>query len=89
MSFENVDAGRAGDRRQLPSLKLVLLLVVVAAIAIFFFQNPEEVEVTLFWTEVNWSVRLVIFVSVIAGVVIDRLGGFFWARSRRKQHLDD
>jgi uncharacterized integral membrane protein len=87
MSFENNDEGRGGGL-QLPSLKLVLLLVVVVGIAIFFFQNPEDVAITFFWTDVDWPVRLVIFVSVIAGIIIDRLGGYFWARSKRKKRAD-
>jgi uncharacterized integral membrane protein len=88
MSFENTDQGGDGRGFQLPSLKLVLLLIVVIGIAIFFFQNPEDVPITFFWKEVNWPLRLVIFMSVIAGVIIDRLGGYFWARSRRKNRAD-
>lgn len=90
MTFHEVrDDGSEGRGRSLPSLKLVALLVVVAAIAIFFFQNGESVEVRFLGLDVEWPVRIVIIVSLLAGVLIDRLGGFFWGRARRRKHERD
>lgn len=76
-----------GDGRskfQPPSLKLVLLLVVVVGAAIFFFQNGEEAVVTFLGFEVEWPVRVVILISIVLGIVIDRLGSWLWRRSRSR-----
>ena len=87
MTFHEArDDGAESDGRNLPSIKLIALLVVVVAIAIFFFQNGESVEVRFLGFDVEWPARIVIIVSVVAGVLIDRLGGFFWNRARRRKH---
>jgi uncharacterized integral membrane protein len=87
MSFEQTDPGReaASGGRQLPSLKLVSLAVVAVATVVFFFQNGEQAQVNFLWMDGEWSLRLVIIVSVLAGVVIDRLGSWLWARGRRRK----
>ena len=63
--------------RNLPSVKLIALLVVAVAIVVFFFQNTDSAEVQFLWMDVNWPVRSVIIISLVAGIVIDRLGSFF------------
>lgn len=68
-----------------PPWKLIVLLVVAAALAIFFFQNGSDAPVSFLWLDANWPVWLVIGVSVVAGVVIDRLGAWQWRRARRKK----
>ena len=68
-----------------PPVKLIALLVVVAALAIFFFQNGDDAPVNFLWLEGNWPVWLVIGVSVVAGVVLDRLGSWQWRRARRRR----
>ncbi len=69
---------------QLPSLKLVTLLVVVVLAAIFFFQNGHDAQVEILTWTVTWPLRLVIIVSIALGILIDRLGGWLWRRSRRR-----
>ena len=91
MTFENTDPGSGADRarRQLPSIKLILLLLVAVGILIFFFQNPDDAQIEFLWMETTWPVRTVIFISVVAGIIIDRLGGWFWARARRRKNAVD
>ena len=72
-----------GSSLQLPSLRIVLLIAVVVLAAIFFFQNGHEAEVEILTWTVTWPVRLVIIVSIVLGVLIDRLGSWLWRRSRR------
>lgn len=76
------EGGEAGIR--LPSLKLVGLLVAVAAAAIFFFQNGHDTAVEFLGFSATWPLRMVILISIALGVVIDRLGGWLWRRSRRR-----
>ncbi len=61
------------------------LLVVVVLLAIFFFQNGEEAPVDFLWMSGNWPVWLVIGVSVVVGIVLDRLGTWQWRRARRNR----
>ena len=90
MTFHDVrDDGSGSDGRNVPSIKLIALLVVVVAIAVFFFQNGETVQVEFLGFDVEWPVRIVIVVSVVAGIAIDRLGGFFWNRARRRKRERD
>jgi uncharacterized integral membrane protein len=90
MTFENTDPrGADSGGRQLPSLKLILLLLVAVGILIFFLQNPQDAEIEFLWMEVTWPVRTVILISVVAGIIIDRLGSLFWARARRRKHAVD
>lgn len=73
-----------GKGFQMPSLKLVALLVVVIVAAIFFFQNGHDAEVEILTWTVTWPLRLVIIVSIALGILIDRLGSWLWRRSRRR-----
>ncbi|MFP5488903.1 MAG: hypothetical protein ACLGHQ_11430 [Acidimicrobiia bacterium] len=75
-----VESGTSG-----PPIKLVLLLLVVAALAVFFFQNGDDASIQFLWIDAQWPVWLVIGVSVVAGVVIDRLGTWQWRRARRRK----
>jgi uncharacterized integral membrane protein len=67
-----------------PPIKLIALLVVAVALAIFFFQNGSDAPVSFLWFDAEWPVWLVIGVSVVAGVVLDRLGTWQWRRARRR-----
>lgn len=64
--------------------KLLGLLVVVAGLAIFFFQNGQDAPVHFLWLDGSWPVWAVIGVSVVLGVVLDRLGTWQWRRARNR-----
>lgn len=87
MSHDTVDSDRstAEGGRGLPSLKLIALLLVVAALAVFVYQNDEEAQVEFLSIDVAWPVSIVIGISVIAGVVLDRLASFAWRRAARRR----
>ena len=73
------DAGTEG-----PPWKLLALLVVVVALAIFFFQNGERAPVQFLWLDGDWPIWLVIGISVVVGIILDRLGTWQWRRARRR-----
>ena len=86
MSYEDVDIEQPEQGGlQAPSLKLVLLLLIVVAVAVFFFQNGDGVNVEFLWIDVDWPVRSVIVISVIAGIIIDRLFAWQWRRARKRK----
>ncbi len=72
--------GSAGGRPWKP----IALVVVAAALTIFVVQNDEEAFVRFLWFDGSWPVWLVIAVSVVAGVLLDRLGTWQWRRARRR-----
>lgn len=84
MSYESEEAtaesGRGG-----PSIKLIALLLVAVALALFFFQNGSDAPVSFLWFDGQWPVWLVIGVSVVAGIALDRLGTWQWRRARRRK----
>lgn len=88
MTYHDVggDPGHDGSSgRNLPSIKLIVLLVVAVAVVVFFFQNSDSAQIDFLWMDVTWPVRSVIIISFVAGVIVDRLGSFFWNRARRRK----
>jgi uncharacterized integral membrane protein len=74
----SAEAGTSG-----PPWKLIALLIVVAGLATFFFQNGQDSQVQFLWLDGSWPTWTVIGISVIIGVVLDRLGTWQWRRARK------
>lgn len=89
MSNEHVEHERRGAAggSSGPPPKLIALLLVAVAIVVFFLQNGEEASVSFLWMDARWPVSLVILVSVLAGVALDRLGTWQWRRTRRRKQM--
>ena len=86
MSNEDVGLEQHDDGgTRAPSIKLVLALLVVVAVAVFFFQNGNSASVTFLWMDVTWPIRSIIVISVIAGIAIDRLVLWQWRRARKRK----
>ena len=68
-----------------PPWKLLALLVVVVALAIFFFQNGSDTQIEFLWFDFTWPVWAVIGISVLIGIVLDRLGTWQWRRARNRR----
>ena len=87
-AFEHDPSAEGGSNR--PRIKLVLLLVVVIATAIFFFQNGQDAAVDFLWMNGTWPMWMVIGISVAAGIVIAYLvvlvGMYVWRRARRRKN---
>jgi uncharacterized integral membrane protein len=89
MKHEQVDGEFGADTESsgVP-WKLILLLVVVVALAIFFFQNGDDVAVNFLTFEFTWPLWAVIGVSVVLGIVLDRLGTWQWRRARARRNVE-
>lgn len=77
----NVSSGSDGS----PPWKLIALLLVVAGLATFFFQNGSDARVHFLWLDGDWPVWSVIGISVVVGIVLDRLVSWQWRRARRRR----
>lgn len=71
-----------------PPWKLIALVIVVAGIVTFFFQNRDETLIHFLWVDGSWPVWGVIGVSVAAGILVDRLFLWQWRRARRRKDDD-
>ncbi len=89
MSHEAYDVEQQAERGfEAPSFKLILLLLVTIGLAIFFFQNGDDAPVQFLWLDGNWPVWSVIGISVIVGVVLDRLVTWQWRRARKRKRAE-
>ncbi len=82
---DDVSAERASSG---PPWKLILLLVVVAGLATFFFQNGSEASIEFLWLDFSWPLWALIGVSVLIGIVLDRLGTWQWRRARGRRSAE-
>lgn len=91
MSYERTDPDRnpAESGSSGPSIKLIALALVVVALAVFVFQNGDDAHVQFLWIDVQWPISVVIGISVLAGIVLDRLGTWMWRRGRRRDRTDE
>lgn len=76
---QDVASGSSG-----PPWKLIALLLLVAGLAAFFFQNGQDSEVNFLWLDGSWPQWIVIGISVLVGVLLDRLGTWQWRRARSR-----
>jgi uncharacterized integral membrane protein len=72
-----------------PPWKLIALLIVTVALAVFFFQNRDDTVIHYLWLDGSLPVWAVIGISVVAGIVVDRLFVWQWRRARRRGDRDD
>lgn len=85
MTFEHTDhPEQAESGTSGPPWKLLALLILVAGLAVFFFQNGSDAPVEFLWLDGSWPVWAVIGISVLVGVVLDRLGTWQWRRARNR-----
>ncbi len=84
MSYDDqvaeVESGRSG-----PSWKLIALMLVVAGLAVFFFQNGQDGEVNFLWFDGTLPQWALIGIAVVAGVILDRLATWQWRRARSRR----
>jgi uncharacterized integral membrane protein len=81
MSMEERRDGAPEEKSKI-SPALIIGLIVAALIIIFIIQNSKQANVhVLFWNG-QWSIWIVIVISVALGVVLDR--AIIWYMRRRR-----
>ncbi len=73
------------EQKSGPSAFLIVTGVVVAAIVLFIIQNTESAQVSFLMFDGSAKVWVVIVISVLAGMVLDRLLQFWMGRRRRRR----
>ncbi len=65
---------------------LVIAVVVLFVVALFSVQNARAVDVSFFLWSFQASLAMVIFLSVLAGVIVGAsVSAFFTVKSKRKK----
>ena len=64
---------------------LVFIACVVIFVAIFSTQNSQPVSVSLFTWKFQASLAIVLFLSLLSGVVVGVLASFFIGLSKRRK----
>lgn len=75
----------AASGRNGPNVSLIAFIVVVVLAVIFFFQNSTSTVVTFLFFDAHTAVRSAIVVSVLVGVLLDRLISLWWRRRGRSR----
>ena len=68
-----------------PSIALVLAVVVAVFLVIFVLRNGDTVNIDFMVFEWETTIRWLIFISVVLGVLLDRLVGWWWRRRKRRK----
>jgi len=66
----------------------ILLLVVIALVVIFAVQNTDPVPVTFLWMEGEFSLAIVILITLGAMIILTELIGLSYRRRRRRRWAD-
>ncbi len=89
MSSPNEPTEVASGSDGAPPWKLLALVLVIAGLITFFVQNRSDAPIHFLWLDGSWPVWSVIGISVVIGIVLDRLGSWQWRRARRRKGRGD
>ncbi|MBE0428058.1 MAG: LapA family protein [Nitrospirae bacterium] len=72
-------------------ITLIIMVIIIAVVTLFSVQNAIPVAISFFFWKFEASLAIVLFLSVLAGVVIGFTAAsiFRMKSSRRKQNLID
>jgi len=68
--------------------KIIFILVLLALVAVFTFQNTAVVEIKLLLWSVSMSASLMLLTALFSGVIIGLLLSFMNARRKAKKEND-
>jgi uncharacterized integral membrane protein len=68
-----------------PSVAFVVLAIVAVLAIIFFLQNGESVRIDFWIFEKKTTIRWAILMSILLGVVLDRILSIAWNRRKKNK----
>jgi len=79
-----IPEGEFGDGESSgPPIALILAGVIAVLCLIFVIQNGDEVTAQFLWIDQEIRLWVAILVSIVLGVLLDRLFSIWWRRTRR------
>jgi len=85
MYERQAEGGEHGERgaRSGMSLRLILVLLLVALAVVFILQNRESQEINFLWMDFSLPEWVLYVIMIAIGILIDRLLQFRSSRHRR------
>ncbi|MGA9276580.1 hypothetical protein [Ilumatobacter sp.] len=77
------DGEFGGDDDSGPPIALILAGVVAILCLIFVIQNGEKVTAQFLWVDQEIRLWVAIVISIVLGILLDRLFSIWWRRTRR------
>jgi uncharacterized integral membrane protein len=68
-----------------PNIAIIAFGIIAILAVIFFLQNGERTSIDFWVFEKTTTKRWSIVMSIVLGVVLDRLFSFWWRRRRRRK----
>lgn len=84
MTYSDGQSDEELEGRGGPSPALIGLIVLVALAIVFVVQNRERAEINFLFFEFNNRVWTVIAISLVLGILLDRLLLMWWRRRREE-----
>ncbi len=84
---DNPDRGSSAPQPEVktgPNLALISFLVITAASVFFFVLNSDDLEINFLGYHHTTTIRWSILMSVLLGVLLDRVFSIWWRRRKRK-----
>ena len=66
----------------------ILILLVIAAVVVFAVQNTDPVPVTFLWMDGEFSLAIVILITVGIAIVMTELAALGYRKSRRRRRAE-
>ena len=79
----SAESGRSG-----PNVTLIAFIVVIVLAVIFFLRNGDPLELDFLVVNKRTTVRWLIGVSVVLGILLDRFLTIWWRRRRASRRED-
>jgi uncharacterized integral membrane protein len=72
-----------------PSAAFIVLAIVIVLAVIFFLQNGESLNIDFWIFERETTIRWAILMSILLGVLLDRVLSIAWRRRKKNKLAND
>ena len=84
-----VSGGPKPEVKSRPNVALIAALLVIALTLLLFIKNSHHVSIDFVVLDKTTTVRWLILMSIVLGVLIDRAVTIWWRRRKRKKAEND
>ena len=71
-----------------PNIALIATVAILAYLVILFAKNNQTVQINFIVYHKTMTMRWLIILSIVLGVLADRFFGFWWGRRRNRKNDD-
>lgn len=74
---------------RMPTFKFISLLILLALVAVFTFQNTEAVEVNFLFWSISMSISLMLLTALFLGIIVGLFFSLLNVRRKNKRKKGD